>query len=150
MILLTAMDSAESKIKGLENHADDYVTKPFRSLELRMRIRNLIAVRHLLQIKYGHYPTIEATDVNIVPRAQIFLDQAQAIVEKHIADTEFKVTDLAAMMSMSPKSMTRKMKKLVHKTPIEFITEIRLSRASRLLDQGAFATVKQVGFCCWV
>lgn len=42
VILLTARQAVESKVKGLETGADDYVTKPFNMTVLVLRIRKLI------------------------------------------------------------------------------------------------------------
>lgn len=42
IIMLTARGEEESKIKGLEAGADDYVTKPFSTQELIARIRALL------------------------------------------------------------------------------------------------------------
>jgi DNA-binding response OmpR family regulator len=42
ILMLTAKDSTEDKIKGLDAGADDYVTKPFSFSELTARIRALI------------------------------------------------------------------------------------------------------------
>ncbi len=39
VIILTAHDSIEDKVSGLEGGADDYVTKPFRFEELLARVR---------------------------------------------------------------------------------------------------------------
>ena len=39
IIILTARDDIEDKVKGLEGGADDYVTKPFRFEELLARVR---------------------------------------------------------------------------------------------------------------
>jgi signal transduction histidine kinase/serine phosphatase RsbU (regulator of sigma subunit) len=44
-VLLTAKSSLESKVEGLEEGADDYLTKPFAAAELTARIKNLIALR---------------------------------------------------------------------------------------------------------
>ncbi|MBI4665912.1 MAG: sigma-54-dependent Fis family transcriptional regulator [Nitrospinae bacterium] len=49
IILLTAKDDKESKIKGLEIGADDYVTKPFDMDELVARIRAMLRIRALQQ-----------------------------------------------------------------------------------------------------
>ena len=38
ILLLTAMDSTEARISGLEEGADDYLTKPFEPRELVLRI----------------------------------------------------------------------------------------------------------------
>lgn len=39
VIILTARDDINDKVSGLENGADDYVTKPFRFEELLARVR---------------------------------------------------------------------------------------------------------------
>jgi len=39
VIMLTAMGDAEHRITGLENGADDYISKPFEPKELLLRIR---------------------------------------------------------------------------------------------------------------
>lgn len=42
VICLTAKDSIQDKVKGLELGADDYLTKPFESLELLARIKAVL------------------------------------------------------------------------------------------------------------
>lgn len=42
IILLTARDSIQDKLKGLELGADDYITKPFDSRELIARIKTVL------------------------------------------------------------------------------------------------------------
>ncbi len=42
IIMLTALDDEESKVRGLELYADDYVTKPFSYRELHARIKRVL------------------------------------------------------------------------------------------------------------
>jgi putative nucleotidyltransferase with HDIG domain len=42
-VLLTARADPESRVEGLEDGADDYLSKPFNPMELRARIRSLLA-----------------------------------------------------------------------------------------------------------
>lgn len=42
MLLLSARDTTESKVKGFELGADDYLAKPFAYIELLARIRTLL------------------------------------------------------------------------------------------------------------
>ncbi len=42
ILILTALGSAENVVLGLETGADDYLSKPFKLIELKARIRNLL------------------------------------------------------------------------------------------------------------
>jgi two-component system phosphate regulon response regulator OmpR len=42
ILMLTARDAAESRIRGLEMGADDYLSKPFEPRELALRIANIL------------------------------------------------------------------------------------------------------------
>ena len=42
IILLTAKDEVQNRIKGLELGADDYLSKPFEPKELLLRIKNIV------------------------------------------------------------------------------------------------------------
>jgi PleD family two-component response regulator len=49
VLLLTAKQSKQDVIQGLEAGADDYITKPFEPQELRVRLRNGKRILYLLQ-----------------------------------------------------------------------------------------------------
>lgn len=46
VLILTAQDSTEMKVKGLDTGADDYLTKPFAFAEMLARIRALLRRTH--------------------------------------------------------------------------------------------------------
>jgi DNA-binding response OmpR family regulator len=52
IIMLTAKADMESKLEGLEQGADAYLTKPFHKKELLLRVKNLLELRQLLQQYY--------------------------------------------------------------------------------------------------
>lgn len=41
VILVTALDDQDSRLRGIEAGADDFITKPYNRLELRARVRNI-------------------------------------------------------------------------------------------------------------
>ena len=45
ILILTAKDSVDSKVQGLEQGADDYLTKPFHKAELNARVRSVLRRR---------------------------------------------------------------------------------------------------------
>ena len=51
IILLTAKGEVESRIKGLELGADDYLGKPFEPKELLLRIKNIIKSKTKIDLK---------------------------------------------------------------------------------------------------
>ncbi|EAW36596.1 response regulator transcription factor [Lyngbya sp. PCC 8106] len=51
IIILTARDDIEDKVAGLEEGADDYVTKPFRFAELLARVRARLRHQTLSPVK---------------------------------------------------------------------------------------------------
>ncbi|OQX95805.1 hypothetical protein B6I21_03535 [candidate division KSB1 bacterium 4572_119] len=54
IIMVTALNEIESKIKGIEAGADDFICKPFNKHELLARVKSLLRIKHLnkeLQIK---------------------------------------------------------------------------------------------------
>ncbi|MCD4658035.1 MAG: response regulator, partial [Planctomycetes bacterium] len=54
VILVTALDSKEELIRGLEAGADEFLTKPVNGPELRARVNSMIRIKH-------QYNEIEAT-----------------------------------------------------------------------------------------
>lgn len=49
VILITALNDRESKLKGLECGADDFLSKPVDRIELSIKVRNMLKVRELQQ-----------------------------------------------------------------------------------------------------
>jgi two-component system, OmpR family, phosphate regulon response regulator OmpR len=55
IILLTAKGEVESRIKGLELGADDYIGKPFEPKELLLRIKNVINKNNKIDLNSKYY-----------------------------------------------------------------------------------------------
>lgn len=86
---------------------------------------------------------------NISSADNLFLDQLTEIVEKHIADENFGVSELATEMGMSRSNLLRKVKKLTRLSVSQFIRQARLQKAMALLQQNALNVSEvsyQVGF----
>lgn len=51
IIMVTALDDRESKLRGIEVGADDYVSKPYDRLELRLRIKTITKLNRFRSIR---------------------------------------------------------------------------------------------------
>lgn len=47
IIMVTALNEIEDKVKGVEAGADDFICKPFNKLELLARVKSLLRIKHL-------------------------------------------------------------------------------------------------------
>ena len=65
-----------------------------------------------------------------------FIDKATAIVMKNMGDTDFGIDNLCREMAMSRTLFYGKIKTLTAQTPQDFIRNIRLHRAAKLLHEG--------------
>ena len=80
---------------------------------------------------------------------KIFLDQLTEVVEKHLADETFGVSELAAEVGMSRSNLLRKVKQSTKLSVSQFIRQVRLQKAMTLLQQNALNVSEvsyQVGF----
>jgi putative two-component system response regulator len=60
VVLLTALDSREDRLRGIEAGCDDFLSKPFDRIELRARVRSLARTKRLNE-NLDHAETVLAT-----------------------------------------------------------------------------------------
>ncbi len=138
LILLTAKAALSSRLEGLEQGADVYLSKPFSAEELRLQTHNLLKTRNNLQQKYQDYllgnqsPTNAHTSLN--QKETTFLQKAIQIVEAHLSDESFTVNKLAKALHLSNSHLYRKIQALTNTTSTQFIRNIRLAKAKVMLE----------------
>ena len=67
------------------------------------------------------------------------LDEINRAIEEHMIDSDFNVTMLQEVMSMGNKQLYRKVKALTGSTPVEYIRDLRMHKAAKLLSAGKFS-----------
>lgn len=137
IILLTAKADQKDKLTGLEFGADDYLVKPFSLAELKLRARNRLRTRHLLQQKMEGMPLPFPDDVpELNKRDREFIEKLNDIVESNLSDSLFSVPALSEALILSASQLNRKVKSLTGKTPADYIRNKRLQKAVELLKEG--------------
>ncbi|GHN01782.1 hypothetical protein WSM22_32710 [Cytophagales bacterium WSM2-2] len=145
VVLLTAKADLDSRLEGFQTGVDDYLSKPFSTEELRVRVANLIAQRKKLAAKYqvglaaipkaDHEPSLD----------EKFLIKAKKIVEQHMGNSSFGVEQMADEIHLSRAQMFRKLKAISGLSPNEFINDIRLQKAADLIRAKA-DTLAQISY----
>ena len=145
VIMLTAKSSVESKIEGLKARADDYIAKPFNMKELQARIANLIAMRAELRRKYSDELNIKPAEVTTNAIDEAFLAKAIRLVEENMAREDFNIEHLYQELAMSRSLLHKKLKALTNQSASEFINDIRLRKAARMLKQRS-ASISEIAY----
>ncbi len=145
VILLTSKAETNSRIMGLETGADDYVTKPFYSAELLLRVKNLIDQRKKLREKFSKEIILEPKDIAITSTDEKFLTRVLEIVEKNVSNENFSAEDFAENVGMSKTHLNRKLNALTDASANEFIRTYRLKKAARLLS-GRSGNISEVAY----
>ena len=143
VILLTALSSIDNMKKGLENEADDYLTKPFDEELLMLTVRNLIQSRQRLKAIYSAHlksavPDSNQIDLNpkqpdLLTTEKAFLSKIMTVIEKHMDNVDFDVQMFAFEIGMESSVLHRKLKAVINQSPGEFIRAMRMKRAAQLL-----------------
>ena len=137
IILLTAKAGRDDKLGGLEQGADDYLTKPFDAKELKTRVKNLIEVRRKLRERFSRGVVLKPGEIAVQSMEDAFLKKVLTVVELHIGDEGFSVESLANEVAMSRMQLYRKLTALTNLSTSDFIRYIRLQRGMELLKRKA-------------
>ena len=133
VILLTARSMPAHEIEGIENGADSYITKPFDSELLKLRLRKLIENRRKM-IEVFNADFMKDTRKDTLGDVQdAYMNRFQEYVLGHIGDSSLNVEAIAADFGESYVQMYRRIKSLTGQTPSELIKIIRLKYARQLL-----------------
>ncbi len=138
IILLTAKNTLQSKIKGLEEGADAYIEKPFSIAHLQAQINSLLANRNKVREFFVSSPLAHINTMAHNKADEIFLEKLNQLIHEHIADPNLDVEKLAQMMYMSRPTLYRKIKAISDLTPNDLINISRLKKAAEFLSLGQY------------
>ena len=149
VILLTAKNTLQSKIEGLEHGADAYIEKPFSPEYLHVQIANLLINRNKIKEHFANSPLAHISSMANSKADEEFLEQLNNIIYENIDNSALDVEQLAKKMNMSRPTFYRKIKVVSDLTPNELINLARLKKAAELLAEGnykIYEVAEKVGY----
>ena len=158
VVMLTAKAAQPSRIEGLQQGADDYLTKPFSIDELRLRLHNLVTRQQKLSEHYQKQFDLPGTSMpgmdvpgkstapvdrasgHPAPMSSLsqdpFLLRVYGLLNQHLDDPSVNVDWLADQLAMNRKTLYRKAQSLIQLAPADLIRQYRLRKAAELLRAG--------------
>lgn len=159
VVLLTSKTEISNRLEGLSAGADAYMAKPFVIDELRATIDTLIANTVRRRTKFTG--SLEAAKASAEQAADAvkssmgsdsdskMLERIIKVVNEHLSEADFGVDELCQEVGISRSQLHRKMKDLTGIGAGEFVRNIRLEQAARLLketDMNVSQVAYAVGF----
>lgn len=154
IIFLTARTMEEDIMSGMEMGADDYLQKPINMDLLRVKVAAIIRNREQLKQIYINQLMQVRTNAhnekeNLPAIEDPFIKKVMELVEEHMEEIDFSVTNLAKFMNMSQPTLYRKVKQSSGLNIAELIRGVRLRKAAELLEQENYTiqeVIEKVGY----
>ena len=147
VILLTSKADIANRMEGLERGADAFMAKPFNIQELHVLVNSLIS--NVLRLK-GKFTGAQQQNGRLETQErkcndEVLMERVMKAISKNLDDNDFGVEDLAKEVGLSRTHLQRKMKEQTGLNVAEFIRNIRLEQAARLLREQKL-NVSQVAY----
>ena len=150
IIILTARASVEDRVAGLRKGADSYLAKPFNREELRVSIRNLIALRQSLQQRYagGDISLSVSAEADLdIKMEDTFVIRIRDYVLAQLDNSDLSIEAICVEIGMSRTQLHRKLKALTGLSASRYVRSIRLSEARKLLLQPELS-ISDIAYQC--
>ena len=133
VILLTGSTAQDTRLKGIEGGADDYITKPFDQELLVARVESILRNRNLLQRYFFDNITLRESTIKVPAEYQDFLRKCIKVIEDNLDTDDFTIKKFSKSMGMSHSGLYQKVKAISGQSLSSFIRSIRLRRAAVLM-----------------
>ncbi len=135
LVILSAKNSNEEKIEGIESGADAFVGKPFSISYLRAIVARLLSNRDTLREYYNSSASaFEYTEGHLLERDdKEYLDKVNDYIDMHMSNPNITIETLAESLQTSSRNVYRRFKMLNQPTPNDYIKNRRLAYAVKLL-----------------
>ena len=172
VVMLTALDTTDSKLSALTLGVDDYLTKPFSPEELLARAHNLL-LRHEARLEARQEAWLEDQQRNyqllpdetqpgklegvafypedakefIIKEEETdiqWLERVAVAMRQELENPDFQLAKLATEFNMSERHFHRKVKQITGMPPKKYQLEVALQKGRYLLERKQYGNVTAI------
>ncbi len=133
VVILTANNTVEQQIEGLELGADAYISKPFNIQLLDTTILSILETRKKIRERIMGVSETTVQNNKLTKKDIEFIENLKSCIETNLENHKLNVDFLSAHIGISKPQLTRKVKSLTSQTPNNLIKSIRLKKAYDLI-----------------
>ncbi|MDT3402218.1 hybrid sensor histidine kinase/response regulator transcription factor [Mucilaginibacter terrae] len=133
IILLTGETAPDLRIKGLEEGAVDFISKPFDKELLVARVRGIMKNKKELQNYFYNEVTLKGKSQNLSNEHKDFLYRCIEVIENSLNDPAFEINVIADKLGMSHSNLYKRVKTITGYSINGFIRFVRLRKAAEIL-----------------
>ena len=147
VIMLTSKSEISDRLEGIKLGADAYLAKPFSLEELHLTIDNLIDNIRRLKGKFsGALKQDDKVEkIEVKGNDEELMERIMKVVNENMGDSDFNVEKMCDEVGVSRTQLHRKLKEMTGVPTSEFLRNIRLNEAARLIREGKI-NITQVSY----
>ncbi len=137
VIMLTSKSEISDRLEGIKLGADAYLAKPFSLEELHLTIDNLIDNVRRLKGKFsGALKQDDKVEkIEVKGNDEELMERIMKVVNENMSDSDFNVEKMCDEVGVSRTQLHRKLKEMTGVPTSEFLRNIRLNEAARLIRE---------------
>ncbi|MCB0665526.1 MAG: helix-turn-helix domain-containing protein, partial [Saprospiraceae bacterium] len=132
ILLLTVKSDLESRLESFKKGADAYLSKPFESDELVIRLEALLASKQRIRDFYQS-TTSPGDETNVKEAQDPLIRNLNDLIYENMDDSDFGIAQICRKMGISRAQLYRKVEALTGQPVGLYINTIKLNRAIQLL-----------------
>ena len=134
-LMLTALRSEAQERISYEIGVDEYLCKPFDEVILKLRIRNILALRQKYKSMFSTSMNCETLNINASSKDNTFMTSAINLMKEHYADSDYNLERFIRDMGYSKTLVNQKLQSLTGQSIGQFMRNYRLNVAKETLTK---------------
>jgi two-component system, cell cycle sensor histidine kinase and response regulator CckA len=111
VVMVTALTDRDSRLRGIEAGADDFVSKPYDVLELRSRVRNIVRLNRFRRMgeareKYERMFRLAPFGIMVIGADRVIREANPALVSFLKADAPTQIIGVEDLVFIAPESLS--------------------------------------------